>query len=277
MGIWDDPDLYDFAANAYQHDVLYWEWLIEAQRPGTVLELACGTGRLIVPMVGVGRSYNPAFRLVGLDSSESFLDRARAKLIARGPEWASAVELVRGDMRDFALDERFDLIVLGFSSIQYLLTIDDQLACFHQIRRHLAPGGRFAFEVSRPWVDVLIELDANLLKPLLEADVDQPTPEIDRYLRWVVGRYDPVTQNVATTFLHEFYRDGVMQERRIQATMIHFFFPCELELLCRIAGLAPVERYGGYNRRPYDERSRLYLWIMAAQEQMNSTVRPASN
>ncbi len=74
---------------------------------GRVLELASGSGRLLLPLAAAGHT------VVGLDTSQPMLARARAKLAAAPPEVAARARLVEGDMRDFALDEEFDLAVIA--------------------------------------------------------------------------------------------------------------------------------------------------------------------
>jgi SAM-dependent methyltransferase len=262
VAVWDEPELYDLANDRYVFDLPYWRSMIERQRPRRVLELACGTGRLLPTLLSAGRSVEPGFRLVGLDLSAPFLARARSRLAE--VESGEAVALVEADMRAFALDEQFDLIILAFSSLQYLLTLDDQLACLRNVRRHLAPGGRFAIELVTPQPELLAMLSNPLATPLLEVDEPISYPGVDRYLRFILGIYDPVEQQVATTHIHEFYRGGVLERRQIEHETMHFFFPRELELLLSAAGLTPVERFGRYDGSHFDDRSRSYLWVMTA-------------
>jgi SAM-dependent methyltransferase len=160
LTIWDDPELYDLGNNHYVRDLPYWRGLVERLQPRRVLELACGTGRVLTTLLSAGRAVDPAFRLVGLDSSAPFLARARSKLAeAAGGE---PVTLVEADMTAFDLGEAFDLIVLPYGSLQYLLTIDDQLACLRNVRRHLVPGGRFAIDLIVPQPELVATLSKEL-------------------------------------------------------------------------------------------------------------------
>lgn len=99
----------------------------------SVLELGCGAGRVLSALRAPGRE------LVGLDRDPGLLRLARAAL-------RSDAELVRGDMRRFALGRRFQRIVLPYSGFYCLLTRADALACLRSVRRHLADDGRFVFD-----------------------------------------------------------------------------------------------------------------------------------
>ena len=109
----------------------------EAQ--GSVLELGCGTGRILLPIAADGHS------CVGVDVSGAMLDALRAKTDGNEPE------LIIGQLQDFDLaGRRFGLILSAFRVFQHLETVEDQLACLERVKGHLAPGGSFAFEICRP-------------------------------------------------------------------------------------------------------------------------------
>src|SRR5689334_24244148 len=92
--MWDDPELYDLEnADDPGFDLGFWSDLMARLRPGRVLELACGTGRLTIPLA----HHLPS--IVGVDSSAPFVRRARERLEGLPPEVRGAVEFVEGDMR----------------------------------------------------------------------------------------------------------------------------------------------------------------------------------
>jgi SAM-dependent methyltransferase len=109
--------------------------LIERHRPSarTVLELACGTGSILARLRG-------DFEVTGLDRSPEMLALAAAKL--------PGVRLVEADMTRFALDERFDVVLCVFDSINHLLDFAEWEAVFDRGRDHLVDGGIFVFDVN---------------------------------------------------------------------------------------------------------------------------------
>jgi SAM-dependent methyltransferase len=109
--------------------------LIGRYRPGaaSLLELACGTGNVLEPLVG-------HYDLHGLDLSPAMLEFARRKV----PE----ATLHLGDMREFALGRKFDVVVCMFDSINHLAELDDWRAVWRQAHRHLHPGGLLIFDMN---------------------------------------------------------------------------------------------------------------------------------
>lgn len=113
----------------------------EADRPGgRVLELGCGTGHKLIPIASDGHPR------VGLDCSPDMPAEARH----RADECGVAVECVHGDMRDFDVGGTFDFVFIAANSVLYLPDPEDLVSCFRSVRRHLAPGARFAFDVCNP-------------------------------------------------------------------------------------------------------------------------------
>jgi SAM-dependent methyltransferase len=262
---WDDAELYELeTADDPDFDVDYWQGLIRELRPPRLLELACGTGRITVPMAAAGAAAREGFELVGLDSSESFLARAREKVDAQPEPVRSAVKFQLADMRDFELEGTFDLIALPFNALSYLYTAKDQMAAMTTARRHLAPDGRLVFDVLSPRMDYLAEAVHPFPPVRLDVDFKLQRSGIERFLRSCVDRYDAATQTLTSTFLYDIHRTDGGVERRIHDILWHMYFPAELELLLAGAGLEPVLRQGGWKGEPWDATSRRYVFVCAA-------------
>jgi SAM-dependent methyltransferase len=105
---------------------------------GPVLELACGTGRVTIPVAKLG------FPVTGLDIAPGMLARARSKSAGLPVRW------VEGDARTFELGERFRLIFLTGNAFQAFVTNDEQAALLQRVRAHLDAEGLFAFETRNP-------------------------------------------------------------------------------------------------------------------------------
>jgi SAM-dependent methyltransferase len=259
--VWNDPDLYDLEnADDPAFDHGFWEATVRSLAPRRMLELACGTGRLTLPLARLG----VMDELVGLDSSEPFLARLRAR-VDEEPELRTRVELVNGDMRAPVVSGPFDLVAIPFNSLAYVHAREDRLACLRAARELLAPGGRFAFDLVAPRYDFLAE--ALVPCPPVRVDADHPAPDhgVARFRRSYTDTYDPATQTLRSTNRYEiFYEDGRV-EHRIADLDWHIYFPDELELLLEAAGLAVVERYGDYDRGPWTPGSRRYLWLAGAR------------
>jgi SAM-dependent methyltransferase len=262
---WDDAELYELeTADDPSFDVDYWQGLVRELRPRRVLELACGTGRLTIPMAATGAVAREGFELVGVDSSEPFLAHAREKVEAEPDPVRSAVRLEHADMRDFELEGTFDLIALPFNALSYLYNAEDQLAALTNARRHLAPEGRLAFDVLAPRMDYLAEAVHPFPPMRLDVDFKLQRSGIERFLRSCVDRYDAATQTLTSTFLYDIHRSDGGVQRRIHDVLWHMYFPAELELLLAGAGLEPILRQGGWNDEPWDAGARRYVFVCVA-------------
>lgn len=130
-----DPLLYEAEYGTYQGDFDLFLNLIET---GSALDLACGTGRLTIPLAQKG------LKVVGLDATENMLTLARSKSKELSIQW------IQGDMRDFHLSKTFDLIVMAGNAFQALVSEEDQKRALGCIRKHLKPSGLFAFNTRNP-------------------------------------------------------------------------------------------------------------------------------
>jgi SAM-dependent methyltransferase len=123
------------------------------QADGEVLELGCGTGRVLLPIARTGAA------ITGLDASRAMLERCRANVAREPAAVRDRVTLHEADASAFALGRRFPLIIAPFRVMQHLVTIDDQLRFLDAVGRHLAPGGHFVFDVFNPNLSALVSHD----------------------------------------------------------------------------------------------------------------------
>jgi SAM-dependent methyltransferase len=185
--IWLDPDLYEIEnADDPAFDHGYWESLFEELVPARVLELACGTGRVTLPLARLGI----ASELVAVDNSAPFLQRLRERLAVEDESVRDAVRVVEGDMRRPAVDGPFDAAIVPFNSLAYLIDRTDREACLSGVRELLEPGGVFAFDLIQPRYDFIAEAMSPC--PPVRVDVDHAAPElgVKRFLRSYSDVYD---------------------------------------------------------------------------------------
>jgi SAM-dependent methyltransferase len=224
-------------------DVAFWCALRERLGARRVLELGCGTGRVTLPLARAGLAAGA--QVVGLDLAPAMLAGARAKLAAEPVAVQAAVRLIEGDMRAYALDERFDLIIVPFNTLGHLHTIDDQLACFMTARRHLAPGGRFAVEVTQYGLDELHQAVTQPDRYAVAGGVTDPASG-ERLVRHRRRRYRRDSQTLEAHYLEEWLTAAGALVTRTADLRLHVYFPRELELLFRLAGYQVEAVYGDY-------------------------------
>ena len=218
----------------------------EADRQGgSVLELGCGTGHKLIPIAADGHP------CVGVDFSSEMLAEARRKADERGV----AVEWLQGDMRDFDLGRTFDFVFITANSLLHLQEAEDLLGCFRSVRRHLAPGGRFVFDVFNPSVRLLAEADGvrRTRESLSFTDPDRGNVSVD-----VAEIYDAAAQVTRGTW---YFSIDSEPDFVVAPLVIRSIFPQELPLLVSAGGLRLVERFGDWSGRPFAGDASLQLCI----------------
>ena len=234
---------YDRSAQLDGKDVALYRALAR-EGGGPVLELGCGTGRVLLEIAKDG------FPCTGLDASQHMLARLRAK--SAFPN----LRLVHAPMQAFDLPgERFGLIFSAFRAFQHLYTVEDQLACLDCARRHLAPGGRLAFDVFAPRLArMAFAEEPEAVDLRFELDGEQ----VARFAR--VTR-DPVEQILHVHFRYERSRDGHVVGNEHASFRMRWFWRYELEHLLARAGFREVAIHGDFERRPITAESPAFVVV----------------
>ena len=222
-----------------------------------VLEVACGTGRVLVPLARAGH------RAVGVDASPHMLALAHEKLAAAGPEVTARAELVQGDMRSFDLDRRFDLAVIAVKSFGYLLDRRDQLRALARVAAHLRPGGLLALDLLNPTLAWLGAPPGSLRQDLVHSVADQGitvartetmvSTDLAAQVRVIRSAYEVVAA------------DGSLTKRFVEWPL-RFTYRFEAEHLLERAGFAIEGVYGGYGREPYTADAPILLLLARRAE-----------
>jgi SAM-dependent methyltransferase len=229
---------YDWDTEGETDDLDFYRNLV-ARTGGPVLEVGCGTGRVLLPLAKAG------VRLTGVDVSPQMLARARAKLAAAG--LADRVKLVEADATTMVLDERYRLAYVALNTFMHFTTREAQTAVLRRIHGHLVPGGLLVLDLFNPHPDLLQEADGRLVH-----DFTRPGPA-DGALstRFHSQRIDPARQLLEITFFYdEQGPDGVL--RRTTAPFeLYYFTRREVELLLEACGFAVENVYGNYDLEGY--------------------------
>lgn len=234
-----DAALYDYEYRRRRTDVRFYRELALEQLggPGPILDLACGSGRLMVGLLRDGHT------VVGLDLSPAMVARCQGRVdkLGRATRARGTVEV--GDARAFELASRFPLVVMAFNSLEHLYTRTEVAACLQRVRDHLTPDGRFVFDVQNP---NLRWLARDPRRRWARSKFRHPTSgELLEYSTSHV--YDPISQIVVIRFFYEHVEAGLVDEVRLSQRK---FFPAELEALVACNGLRVVERFGDFGGEP---------------------------
>ena len=233
--------LYD--AFVFEGDLPLYTELARAQG-SRVLEVACGSGRVVLPLVLAG------FDVVGIDASAPMLAIARRKLEAAGRQ----AGLVHADMRTFALDRRdFDLAIVAVKSFAYLTETPDQLQCLRSIHAHLRPGGLLAIDLMHPQPEWVGAVQGSMRDDLLQRVPDQgfTLSRVESVVSTDVAHQIRVVRSI-----YEVINDhGSVVEKRFVEWPYRWTHRFEAEHLLERTGFAVESVWGGYRREPFTSGS----------------------
>jgi len=246
-------DIYDVVAEFYDHVVPYQnrqdiDFFVEMARKsgGPVLEIGCGTGRVLIPTAREG------IEIVGLDLSPSMLAFCRKKLAQEPEEVQARVQLLEGDMCDFDLRREFNLVTTPFRPFQHLVAIEDQMACLKCIHRHLTSDGTFVLDLFNPYLKFLA--DEEIMKNWQE-EPEFTMPDG----RKVVRRARNLSQNKfnqchEVELSHLVTNPDGREEEFAQRFWMRYFFRFEVEHLLARAGFEVEHLYADYDKSPFGSK-----------------------
>ena len=247
----------EYDAYSVYYDLLYADkqddvpFFLDAAREtgGPVCELACGTGRVLLPLA------QAAFDVTGIDLSQAMLDKLQAKLDKEPRDVQSRVALKCADMRDYRFSQKFKLVFCASNSFLAMMTTEDQLACLRSIREYLADDGRLVLNIFAPYYDKLV----NRSETFVEMEKDPETGR-DMIVTNITRRnWQNQTMSVCQ-YVDRIGDDGTV--RRYPAEFsLSWIHHREMHLLLKCAGFEVVNVYGSYDKRPYDYVSGIQLFV----------------
>lgn len=199
--IYQSPKDYDLEHSRPEPDIPFYCGLVREWRSARVLELACGNGRVSVPLAIELQAWGG--ELTGLDSSLEMLEDGRAKEASKEPR-GNNISWVEGDMRHWVGEKPFDLVFCPCASMSHLLDLEDQIAAWSAAWKNLAPGGRFVVAEQMANLPVLAESQHLPARAVVEIDSDtwrQGSAGCERLVRYRATRYYAHHQLAAVHFL----------------------------------------------------------------------------
>jgi SAM-dependent methyltransferase len=213
-----------------------------------VLEVACGTGRILLPTMQAGVDID------GFDLLPGMLDVLRRKARALGLE----PRVVEADMRDFTMPRKYRLVTIPFRAFMHLLETADQLRALRCIREHLEPGGALVFNVFHPNLSALANPGDRIYA---DRTIVDPDTGVTRVLHVVSMEVDPVRQvNHIERELHVLDAAGQVVERNPHRFDMRWLFKAEMELLLGAAGFQRRDVRGDFEDGPLTAESADMVW-----------------
>jgi SAM-dependent methyltransferase len=199
-----------------------------------VLELGIGTGRIALPLAARG------IKVHGIDASPAMVAKMREK------PGGAEIPVTMGNFADVKIGGQFALIYIPFSTFFALPSQEDQVRCFARVAKRLTSDGAFVIDAFVPDHRLLAER-----RRVAVVEVNAERVVID------AAQFDPVVQK--TRAQHIVIADN--QPPRLYPVEIRFAYPAELDLMARLAGMRLRERWGGWDRRPFNSESMVHVSV----------------
>lgn len=256
----EDAALYDWEYRRRRDDVRFYTMLAD-ERGGPILDLGCGTGRLMLPLVRAGHV------VVGVDRAPAMLARAAARLRRLAPRARRRALLLRGDLRRLPVRRRFQFAVAAFHTIQHLATDRELTRFFAGVARTLLPGGWFAFDTFAP--------NAQFLRRASASATRRPR---DDARRWARTRFKHPTTGRPTEYSESYRLDGRQlvstfhyravggRQRRARAARVELAHRlldlAEIEKLLARTGLTLIATWGDFDGGPLDAHTEQHVYLL---------------
>lgn len=238
IDVYKDPELYEAIYKNKNDDFPFYAHWAKKSGPN-VLELACGTGRLAAPLIQAGYNYT------GLDISPEFINWCRAR-------FNNNSTFVMGDMRNFDLNQKYNLIFIGFNAFLHLETEKQALECLHSVQKHLAPQGRFLLDIFVPQAEFLYREKRRYRVKFINH------PRNGKCTIFEKNFYDDQTEINHIQWFFEEEQGEKIEQYNFNMRM---YFPDTMDRILHDSEYFIEEKWGNYNGLPIDSNSHLQLYV----------------
>jgi SAM-dependent methyltransferase len=242
-----------YAAKQDLVDLPFYLGLAEGSR-GPILEIACGTGRVLLPIARKG------IEIHGVDNSLPMLQILKNSLTGEPDNVRQKVSLHEGDMRDFRLGAKFPLVIIPFRPMQHMHTVQDQVSALTTAAAHLSETGILAFDVFYPKFEMINTRMGEEVPEMEWSSTSDPATIVRRYFR--KDSVDKINQIFSFTFIYRTFQAGEQVLEETEDFKLSYFTYPHLRALFVLAGLEPVTEYGSFAKTPLDNTSEQMIFLL---------------
>ncbi|WP_144512168.1 class I SAM-dependent methyltransferase [Bacillus sp. FJAT-22090] len=243
---YDDPASYDIENNAYLGELPFLtEWA--SKKRGPIIDLACGTGRITIPLASNG------YEIIGVDLHAGMLELARRKAKALDQQ----IEWVAQDCTQLSLKCKSPLIFMVGNSIQHFHSNDSQNMLLASVYNHLEEDGVFIFGTRFPnAVELLQPSTEEYWKTYHDSTRDK---EVDVY---TISDYDALSQIQHYTTIRKFKnKEGKIVDEKRTNISLRYTYPKEMERLLAENRFEIVHLYKDWNGTPISNDSYEMIYV----------------
>ncbi len=245
LNLYNDADFYDAEFMDRNIEFEFYKDLCDGAE--NVLEVACGTGRITIPLAKSG------IDIAGTDISEGMIVSARKNASAAGVDIKFSVEDA------LFTNGRFDLVFIATNAFQHLLSFEDALAFLYACRNSLSPNGRIVIDLQVP----------NVGKLSRKYSETRPYKTFNYLGNKVVANLRGNYENLTQLYMFDIeYTQGqeVIKKKKVAMRM---YYPQELSLLFKAAGLSIIQEYGEYDKSKLTNYSYKQIYVLKIQEHIH--------
>lgn len=219
-----------------------------------ILELGCGTGRVLLALGMAGYSIH------GVDLSQALLSVAQAKIEAASLK--HKICLYRGDIRDFDLSQKDYAFAFATSNtLMHCRSQSEQIMCLKTAYRHMRSDGILLIDLFNPDVVAL-----SAISGLCElADMWHDDQE-NQVIKWSIRSVDIGRQQQETTFIYEEIDAAGRSTRTTCSFSLRFIWPSEAKLMLEQAGFELLKIWGSFEGGAYDDQSERLILLAQKRE-----------
>lgn len=232
-------------SGSHQGDI---EWYCRKaiESGGPVLEMGAGTGRIAIPIAEAG------VRITALDLDAGMLERLRQKAGLLAADAQSRVTVHRGDMRSFALDDQYALVIIPYRAFLHNITRDDQLTTLRCAHSHLRPGGELALNVFHPSLEYMAA-NAGPLSGVWRWRATRKLPDAGFVVYSECSRYYTVEQRLESMLRsEEFAPDGSLRRTNMMHLELAYLYPSDIASLFAESGFELLRMSGDFHGRAFE-------------------------
>ncbi|MFJ7826718.1 class I SAM-dependent methyltransferase [Psychrobacillus sp. NPDC096623] len=242
---YSDPVSYDIENDDYTGELnLLTEWAI--QQGGPIIDLACGTGRMTIPLAQKG------FELIGVDLHAGMLERAKKKV----NDLNEQIEWLQQDCTVLQLDQKSPFIFMVGNSFQHFHSNEQQNLVLRSINNHLEKDGIFIFGTRFPNADELLQPSTEEYWKTYTDTVE--SKKVDVY---TISNYDPLEQIQHYTTIRKYLDKGNVVDERKTNISLRYTYPKEMERLLSENGLDILHAYEDWKKSPLSKDGYEMIYV----------------
>ncbi len=215
---------------------------------GEILELGCGTGRVLIMLAKLG------FKVTGLDLSNEMLDVFKDKI--KTLDCKNNITLINENMADFNLNKKFSLIISPFRAFQALTDDFDISNALSLIYNHLTDDGLFIINVFRPY-EVMNESWCYTEKIQWELD--------DENGNHIVKTHWGDNIDIENKIIYPHFAFNITDkfgniERKTEDLKLKYYYEEDLRNILKTKGFKIVDEFGWYDKSSIkDNRELIFI------------------